>query len=114
MSAGFSGDSTPSATFSRRHLQVTEIASRDSQTGHLKSHTNDRCISPTALRRFSSPAAFALAQTHMRGKACDRWNQTGRDVGEEISPTTQASLYCRSLRSTDRDPGLAKERARRQ
>src|SRR3982751_2464113 len=114
MSAGSLSDSTPAATFSRRHLQVMEIASRDWPPDHLKSRTNDRCISPTALRRFSRPAATAAAQKHKRGKARGRLNPKTRDVGEEISPKSLASLYPRSLRSTAHDRAVAKEPVRGQ
>src|SRR6267143_2457840 len=114
MSAGFSNDSTPAATFSRRHPQVTEIAPRDPRADHLKSRTDDRCISPTALPRFSCPGAFALAQKHMRGKACGPKNQEARDVGEEISLTAQASPCCRVSRSTDHAHAAAQERVHRQ
>src|SRR5512132_3239392 len=114
MSVGFSSDSTPAATFSRRHPRVTEIAPSDPQADHLKSRIDDRCISPIALRRFSRPGAFALAQKHMRGKACGLLNQETRDVGEEISPMAKASPCWRLLRSTDHDHAPAQERARRQ
>src|SRR5207247_10036294 len=114
MSVGFSSDSTPAATFSRRHPRVTEIAPSDPPTDHLKSRIDDRCISPIALRRFSRPEAFALAQKHTRGKACGPKNQKTRDVGEEISPAPEASPGCRVPRSTDHDHDPAQERARRQ
>src|SRR4029077_19045081 len=114
MSAGCSSDSTPAATFSRRHPRVTEIATLDLRADHLKSRIDDRCISPTALRRFSCPGAFALAQKNMRGKACGPKNQEARDVGEEISPTAEASPCCRVLRATDHAHAPAQELARRQ
>src|SRR5947208_7239369 len=113
MSVGFPSDSTPAATFSRRHPRVTEIAPSDPRADHLKSRIDDRCISPIALRRFSRPGAFALAQKHMRGKACGPLNQETRHVDEEISPAAPASTYCRLPRSTDSDHAPAKERARR-
>src|SRR6476660_1519021 len=114
MSAGFSGDSPSAATFPRRHPPVTKIAPPDPRVDHLKNRTDDRCISPTALRRFSRPRAFALAQKHMRGKACGPKNQEARDVGEEISPTAEASPCCRVPRSTDHAHAPAQKRVRRQ
>src|SRR4029077_8115217 len=95
MSARFSSDSPSAATLPRRHPPVTKIAPPDPRVDHLKNRTDDRCISPTALRRFSRPRAFALAQKHMRGKACGPKNQEARDVGEEISPTAEAFPCCR-------------------
>src|SRR6266481_8472256 len=114
MSVGFPSDSTPAATFFRRHPRVTEIALSDPRADHLKSRINVRCISPIAFRRFSRPGAFALARKHMRGKACGLLNQETRDVGEEISPAAEASPCCRLPRSTDHDHAPAQERARRQ
>src|SRR5689334_20170489 len=108
MSAGFLSYSVPTATSARRYLQVTEIAPPNLQPDHLKNRTNDQCISPAAVRRFSHRAATALGQKHKHGKARDRLNPKTRDAGEEISPTTQASLYPRSLRSTVHDRALAK------
>src|SRR6266481_8088107 len=114
MSVGFSSDSTPTATFSRRHPRVTEIASSDPPADRLKSRIDDRCISPVALRRFSRPGAFAPEQKHTRGKACGPLNQETRDVGEEISPVAEASPCYRLPRSTDHAHAPAQERVRRQ
>src|SRR4026209_3021311 len=114
MSARFSSDSLPAAMFSRRHPQAKEIAPPDPRADHLESHIDDRCTSPTALRRSSRPVAFAPAQKHMRGKACDPWNQETRDVGEEIFPTAEAYPYCSVPRLADHAHALARERARRQ
>src|SRR4029079_7729468 len=95
-----SSDLTTAANFSRRHPRVTEIAPQDSRADHSKSRTNDRCISPTALRRSLRPEAFALAQKRMRGKASGPQNQEARDVGEEIYPTEELSLCSRVPQST--------------
>src|SRR6476659_11195379 len=101
MFVSFSSDLTTAANFSRRHPRVTEIAPQEWRADHWKSRTNDRCISPTALRRSFRPGAFALAQKHMRGKASGPQNREARDVGEEIYPTGEPSLCCRAPRSTD-------------
>src|SRR5215208_461853 len=109
MSVSFSSDSTPAATFSRRHPRVTEISPSDPRADHLKSRIDVRCISPIALRRFSRPGAFALTQKHMRGKARGPLNQETLDVGQKIFPTTEVSPCCRLPRSTDYDHAPAQE-----
>src|ERR1043166_1612454 len=86
MSVSFLGDLMPAARSSRHHPQAMEIVPSDLRADHSKRRTNDRCTSPTALRRFLAPGAFARTQTNTRDKACDRWNRQSRDVGPEISP----------------------------
>src|SRR4029077_2846302 len=111
MAVSFLSDSTPPARFCRRHPRAMEIVPSDPPVDHLKSRTDDRCISLTAFRRSFRPAAFAQAQKNMRGKLCDRWNQLSRDVGQEISPAAEASLWWRLLRVTVRDPAPPQARA---
>src|SRR5919106_5631780 len=114
MSVGFSSDSTPAATFSRRHPPAMETAPLGPRADYLKSRIDERRIAPTGFRRFSRPVAFVQAQKHTRGKACDPWNQEARNVGAEISQVAEASRSWRPPRSADHGHARAQERARRQ
>src|SRR5262245_46695046 len=113
MSVSFLSDSTPPARFSQRHPRALEIVPSDPPADRLKSQTDDRCISPTGFRRFLAPAASAQTQKNKRDKACDRWNQQRRDIGEEISPAAEVSRCRRPLRLADNDYAQAHERVRR-